>query len=303
MKRVLSISGGGMRGIGPVRILQEVEKRTNREIGDIFDLVVGTSTGGIVSCLVGAGVPMGDAANFYYEHGPKIFQSSLLEKASCGGGLWGARYESMDLASALTECLGNRMMREAKTRVMVTTVDDSGVSDMVKSWDPDWRDCPLSLAALMTASAPTFFAPATIMHDGKKMCYLDGGLVRNAPMACAIFEAGRLWYATGEQILVVHLGTGRPRKAERLPHGGGLAWAPRIFDAMTMADDSYDDYFCRTLEGFLPQFSYQNFDFTLPKFPAMDDARRETLDNIAAAAWHATLAEWKRFDAVLEALK
>ena len=288
-----------MRGIGPVRILQEIESRTSRNIGDIFDLVVGTSTGGIVACLAAAGVPMLQAREFYFEHGPKIFRGSFRRLAS-GGGMFGPRYDSMDLASALTECIGGTLMRQARTRCMVTTMTDLGSAEMVKSWDPEWADCPLSVAALMTSSAQTYFPPAKIMHSGRVQHYLDGGNVRNAPMACAAFEAGRLWASTGEDILLLHLGTGKPRNPDPLPHGGALAWAPRLFDAVTSGDDSYDDYFCRGLTEFLPQFKYERLDFMLPKFPAMDDASRVTLEDIAHTAWQATLADWPRFRRLIE---
>lgn len=127
----------------------------------------------------------------------------------------------------------------------------------------------------MTSAAQTYFPQAEISRSGKVERYLDGGNVRNAPMACAAFEAGRLWW--GEPILLVHLGTGRARNPKPLPNGGAIFWAAEIFDCTTNGDDSYDDYFCRGLEQFIPGFRYRRFDIDLAAFPAMDDAGAETL--------------------------
>lgn len=290
-----------MRGIGPVRVLQEIEARTSRNIWDIFSLIGGTSTGGIVGCLAGAGVPMVQARKFYYENGPCIFRSSL-RRVTSGGGLFSPRYDSADLQAALSSCLGSALMREAKTKVMVTTIDDLANAEMVKSWDPEWEDCPLSVAALMTASAQTYFSPARLMHEGKVQYYLDGGNVRNSPMACVLAEAVRLWFREGEDILIVHLGTGREREPRRLPHGGGLAWAPRVFEATTQADDSYDNYFVETFAEVLPQIHYCRFDFTMPELPGLDAVDSRTLGAVEDAAWHAVLREWKQFEKLIEEL-
>lgn len=305
MKRVLSIAGGGMRGVGPLKICFEIEKRVGRPLFEIFDLIVGTSTGGIVACLAGAGKTAEESKKFYYDHGPKIFSSNPLSKIGSGGGLLGTKYSSDNLINSLQACIGSVQMRDAKTRVMVTAMTDQRKAEMVKSWDSEWENCPLAIAALMTASAQTYFPPACILHQGEVVKYLDGGNVRNSPQACAAFEALRLWrdLIDLEGLFLLHLGTGKAREPKPLPKGGALSWAPCIFDFTTQADDSYDDYFCRGLSEIIPRFRYERLDFTLQKFPAMDDARASTLDNTAAAAWQSVLADWNRFEKNLELLK
>src|SRR5690349_15414460 len=108
MKHVLSISGGGMRGIIPARILVEVERRTGQPIADSFDLLAGTSTGGILACLTASpdALSAERAMEFYYERGPRIFQRSLLRDLYSGRGSVHTKYRGTALSTELTRCLG-----------------------------------------------------------------------------------------------------------------------------------------------------------------------------------------------------
>lgn len=296
MKRVLSISGGGMRGVIPGRMLVEIERRTGRPIAEGFDLIAGTSTGGILACLATTPrrVSAVEAMRFYYESGPRIFRQGW-RKALSMGGLLQTKYGNAVLSDELHQCLGGYRLGEARTRTMVTTLEARGRAEMVKSWEAEWRNLPFVSAALMTSAAQTYFPQASAMGG----FWLDGGNVRNAPMACAAFEAGQLW-GFSEPITLVHLGTGRKlrRNQKRLPNGGALGWVTEIFDCTTNGDDSYDDYFCKGLEKFIPGFTYHRLDVDLEEFPAMDDARKETLDDLVDQTSGMLAREWKTLDAI-----
>ena len=292
MKRVLSISGGGMRGVIPARMLVEIERRTGRMVHELFDLVCGTSTGGILACLATAGVPASSALEFYQRSGPRIFNAGWRQIYSAGGALH-TKYGNEILARELRASIGMGSIGSAKTRLMVTTLRNDRKAGMVKSWEPEWAELQLWEVALMTSAAQTYFPQAEISRAGKVERYLDGGNVRNAPMACAAFEAGRLWW--GEPILLVHLGTGRARNPKLLPNGGAIFWAAEIFDCTTNGDDSYDEYFCRGLETFVPGFRYRRFDVDLDRFPAMDDASERTLaglERLVELSMHTDREPW-----------
>lgn len=300
MKRVLSISGGGMRGVIPARMLAEIERRTGRMIHELFDLVCGTSTGGILACLAAAGVSAVDALRFYHESGPRIFNAGWRKLYSAGGAIH-TKYGNEVLSRELKASIGLGSIGSAKTRLMVTTLRNDRKAEMVKSWESEWAELQLWEAALMTSAAQTYFPQAEISRSGKVERYLDGGNIRNAPMACAAFEAGRLWW--GEPILLVHLGTGRARNPKLLSNGGAIFWAAEIFDCTTNGDDSYDEYFCRGLETFVPGFRYRRFDVDLEHFPAMDDASERTLaglERLVDLSMHTDREPW---DALMRALK
>ncbi len=301
MKAILSIAGGGMRGIGAVRILCEIERRIGRQIGDVFDFVTGTSTGGIVGCLIAAGVPMPRARGFYYESGPVIFAKSPVREIYSVHGAIHTRYPASALQRELRRCLGDKTMREGVCDLMVTSAERRRREVMVKSWKQEWQDIPLALAALMTASAPTYFPQAEFLHAGEECGYLDGGLVRNDPCACAGHEALMRW--RDEEIFHVSLGTGQPREVKPFPNGGALFWAAEVFDGKTTLDSRYDTRMCEDWEELhSPRYKHERFDFTLPRMPALDDADANVLNEIQDAAWHGVLREWPRFQAVLDNL-
>src|SRR4051794_19029634 len=74
MKRILSIDGGGLKGALPAAFLAEVEEATGKRIVDNFDLITGTSTGGIIAIGLGLGIPAREILRFYQSHGPAVFR-------------------------------------------------------------------------------------------------------------------------------------------------------------------------------------------------------------------------------------
>ncbi|NDA90811.1 MAG: hypothetical protein EBY20_07935 [Alphaproteobacteria bacterium] len=101
MMKVLSIDGGGVRGIIPARILQEIETRTNKPISKLFNIVSGTSTGGLLTLAItkpdGQGNPEFSAeylVRLYMERSKEIFaKPSIIRKIKTGFGLWGSKYD------------------------------------------------------------------------------------------------------------------------------------------------------------------------------------------------------------------
>jgi patatin-like phospholipase/acyl hydrolase len=272
MRKIISISGGGMRGIIPARVLAEIEHREKKQIFESRDLICGTSTGGILACLMGAGVSALKALDFYFQSGPKIFKSGALRNLYSAKGLIHTKYKSNILIEELKQAMGGEiLLKDSKTHVMATTVSNYGFAEMIKSWEHRFGMLPLWLAAQMTSAAQTYFPQAEAL--GEK--WLDGGNVRNAPMVCALVEALELW--PSEEIELLHIGTGVERKCSPLPDGGALFWAKEIFNTVTNADDSFDDYICRKMEKVIPNFTYKRFDISLEKFPPMDDASHKTL--------------------------
>ncbi|MDP4214290.1 MAG: patatin-like phospholipase family protein, partial [Bacteroidota bacterium] len=118
--RILSIDGGGIRGILPGTIISYLETAINkidpkgpRKIGDYFDMIAGTSTGGILSCLYlmpdengKAKYAAKDALNLYLNQGESIFKRTLLEKISSGGGVFHSKFHSTTLEKLLREYCG-----------------------------------------------------------------------------------------------------------------------------------------------------------------------------------------------------
>lgn len=250
MKRVLSIDGGGIRGLIPALILAELESATHQPISKLFDLVVGTSTGGLLA--LGVSMPehgnqpkhtASDLVNIYLNHGRTIFKRSFWKGVSSVAGLTDEIYSAEGLESVLEQYFGNTTMAQALTRCMVTTYNIQARTPLfIKSWQPKHSEIAMTEAGRATSAAPTYFEPAQITIQGVSHPLVDGGVFINSPAVSAYAEAKLLF--PNETIQVLSLGTGeltRPIPLREAKDWGKAEWlAPLlscIFDGVADASD------------------------------------------------------------------
>ncbi len=205
---ILSIDGGGIRGIIPAMILAEIERRTGRRIAEMFDLIAGTSTGGILA--LGLTVPQektGDRpryeasqlVSFYEEDGKEIFRSFWREVVSLHG-LMEERYPSEPIEAVLQKYLGAQTrLSQALTEVLITSYE-------IETCRPFFftrrkarakrgaRFNPLMWeVARSTTAAPAYFAPFQIKRSKRShlppLTFIDAGIFVNNPTLCAYAEA------------------------------------------------------------------------------------------------------------------
>ena len=130
MIRVLSIDGGGIRGIIPAMMLQDLEARTGKATADLFDLVAGTSTGGVLAMgLTMAGVDgrpkysASDLVRLYSEHGGEIFERSLWHKFRAVGSLMEEKYPAEGIEGVLGKYFSDARLQDALCDVIVTAYE------------------------------------------------------------------------------------------------------------------------------------------------------------------------------------
>src|SRR5215203_4325902 len=222
--KVLCIDGGGIRGLIPALVLAEIERRTGRRTAEMVDFVAGTSTGGILACALtrpGAdGAPLFSAeeiAEIYVEEGPRIFRRSLLKRIFSVEGWIDERYEDDGLDRALERYLGDALLSDALTDVLVTAYD-----------------FPLTQVARATAAAPTYFEPAEVTDRAGAHTYplIDGGVYAVNPSMCAYADVVAAGQADRLE-LMLSLGTGAHTHAytfEDARWWGQLAWARPALD-------------------------------------------------------------------------
>ena len=127
MRRILTIDGGGIRGTFPAAFLANLEKDLEHPIGRYFDLISGTSTGGIIAIGLAFGMRAADILKLYEDKGPAIFGQSnsglpgwLARRYRQSKWLfWGPKYSAKPLRDALNEALGQRRLGEAETRLVM----------------------------------------------------------------------------------------------------------------------------------------------------------------------------------------
>ncbi len=229
--RVLAIDGGGIKGYLAARLLEHVRV-------EAFDLVVGTSTGGILALALGAGIPPAEIAQLYRNHGEDIFTARWLGLVRQ---LWRPKYRATGLRTALEEVFGDRRVGSVGEgrHVLVTTYDlIRGQSFLIKSWKEDRALIPMVDAAMATSAAPTYFPP----HQIGGLELVDGGVFANSPGWIALTEARKLW--PGRPVELVSIGFGdkplgvKPGKSQGW---GALQWVRRIAPVfMDSAADTVD---------------------------------------------------------------
>lgn len=197
-RRLLSIDGGGILGTFPAAFLAGLEKDLPEPIGSYFDLIAGTSTGGIIAIGLAMGLRASEMLDLYEKRGPEIFGQGrgpfldiLLRKARLGRWFVLHKYDSGPLKAILEEILGDRRIGDANTRLLVPAWNPVARSVYIykTAHHPRLRNdykCLAVDAAMATAAAPTYFRQH-VTQDSVGMT--DGGTWANNPTALAVVEA------------------------------------------------------------------------------------------------------------------
>src|SRR3954468_13155684 len=190
-----------MRGLIPAVVLAEIEARSGRRTAELFDLIAGTSTGGILACGLTrpgeGGAPAFTAADligFYESEGPEVFHRSLLKRVESVEGYVDERYDDVNLNAALRRYLDGTRLSQAVTDVFITAYEiERRQAFFFRSsrarTDPTY-DFTYVDAARATAAAPTYFEPARRSDGAGAATYalMDGGVFALNPAMVAYAE-------------------------------------------------------------------------------------------------------------------
>ena len=211
--KILSIDGGGIRGVFPAAYLAELEKRFlgGTSIAEHFDMIAGTSTGGIIALALAKGMTAQAALDIYLNKGDRIFPSlkGAERIARSVKSISQPKYDQGALRSALEGEFGGELFGAAKTRCVIPCFEGlNGEPFIYKTpHHPDYvLDQHKSMVdiALHTSAAPTVF-PA-VHDDGYIM--VDGGLFANNPVMNALVDALACYDVPRENIRILSIGTG-----------------------------------------------------------------------------------------------
>lgn len=213
--QALALTGGGYRGLFTARALQAMEEHMGEPIGRHFDLMCGTSIGGIVALAAAFEVPMALVVQVFEELGQNIFRPHVFPATKAGKAidLWKysrkARYSAAELKATIGKLIDkDALLKDAIHPVAIPAVNvTQGQPQVFKTrhsieWSRDWR-YKVTDIALATAAAPTFFELAEVGGN----LYADGGLFANAPDLIAIHEAEHFFDVPIEAIRILSVGT------------------------------------------------------------------------------------------------
>lgn len=242
--RILCIDGGGIRGIIPAKMLAQIEQETRTPIWKLFDLIAGTSTGGILALALTIPADGADQVQAKYCASDviKIFTDDAAQifpyppAPFCHTDLdfmFHARYHASGIETVLKKYTGETRLKDTLKPIIITSYD----IEQAKAWFFSSQEAkrteeynfPMWEVARATSAAPLYFPPLQHVPPDLEQYNLlvDGGVAANNPAMCALVEAMSSFNQPQENILVVSLGTGQIRKPllyDSIKAGGVLQW-------------------------------------------------------------------------------
>ncbi len=240
-KRILSIDGGGIKGVFPASFLSSIEEVVDGKVADYFDLIVGTSTGGIIALGLGLGFSAKEILEFYEKYGAGIFKGNRFFKVFRHAAL--AKYNNTALKKALEETFGDRKLGESLTRLAIPSFNiETGEVHIYKTahnerFVRDYSE-PVVSVALATSAAPTFF-PTHTTSAGQPL--IDGGVWANNPIGLAVVEAVGVLGWKKDEIEVLSVGCTTESldvRRGRTIGLGWLYWGPKLADIFMASQSS-----------------------------------------------------------------
>lgn len=228
---ILSIDGGGLKGIFASGALAALERDYNTSLTRHFDLIAGTSTGGVIALALASGVRPGEVLDLYLEHAPRLFPRRWHPRALGRS----SRYQVGPLREMLESVLDDRTLGESPVRLTIPAFDLAS-NDVYLFRTPHAsrlrRDHLEKLVdvALATTAAPTYF-PA---HRMRGLRLVDGGIWANNPTMVAVVEALTTCGAGTDEVRVLNVGTTTEVKQrhKRLDAGGLFSWRKDAVDVI-----------------------------------------------------------------------
>ncbi len=307
--RILSIDGGGIRGIVPGQILISLEKKLQEQSGNkdarianYFDLIAGTSTGGLLTCIflcpdLKANIQRPlfsaeEAINLYFKHGQNIFDLSLWQRIKTADGLLDEKYDTKPLINALEEYLGDIKLSQLLKPCLITAYDIKRRStkfftshDAVKDDSQDYYAKDIARA---TSAAPSLFEIPNIKSlTNEDYPLLDGGVFANCPALCAYSEVRHKFPSnpTAKEMIILSLGVGYSKDEhdyEDAKNWGLIEWLKPLSEIMRNGICETVDYQLKQIfQAAKREDQYLRIDSEIKySSHSIDDASTENLENL-----------------------
>lgn len=233
--RVLSIDGGGVFGLGPARVLQYIEERTGKAAADLFHMVSGTSTGGIIGAGIALRVPARDIVKLYLEDAQHIFSRTLGYRIRSVDGWLAPKFQASGVERVYKKHFGSARLSDSELDLIVTAHDvKRSKPKLFESWNTSTDYLMRDTIRATSAAVPLL--PVAVVQDvdkrEPKLYCIDGSFAGAAnPVSIGLGQAYRR-YPNAERVVVVSLGTGydpTPLDAPSLHRWGILQFAKPLF--------------------------------------------------------------------------
>ncbi len=252
--KVLSIDGGGIKGLYSSTILEHLEKRYGEPCSDFFDLICGTSTGGLIALALSLKIPAAEISKIYSEHGKEIFPVQNRFLGIIRQTVWQGKYKEDSLKRVLSDLFGDKVLGESNNLLCIPTYSITDARPWIFKFDH--KEGGLSRdnnakyvdVALATSAAPTYF-PLSEIADYDYKQFIDGGVWANNPALVGFIEAFTYFVGNNKEYDSVHIlsvsslnnTAGKPTGLKR--RRSFLHWRDDLFETSMIGQNSFTHYF------------------------------------------------------------
>jgi uncharacterized protein len=317
--RILSLDGGGIRGIITCVVLKYIEEQLqeldhpNAKLGDYFDLIAGSSTGGLIAAILlfpdenkKAKFSVQEALDLYDKKGESIFNVSFWERLINPFGMFNEKISQENIEKQLKTFFGKLEIKDFIKPCLITSYDvESRKAKFFTSHDADdpIENFYAKDVCRATSAAPTYFEPAHIKSFyGQEFALIDGGVFANNPSLCAYSEARKIAfkkvlnneekinYPSMKDMIIISVGTGtvlRSYKFEEFKNIGKLKWVTPLIDILLSSNVETVNYHLHKMAQTLHKNDCENYHRLMPDLhnasPEMDDTSRENIQELIQA--------------------
>lgn len=290
--RILSIDGGGLRGIIPLMILKKIEEQQGKKIHELFDVIIGTSTGGIIACGltctkdgINPCLSVDQLIELYTTKASEIFpydKNFITKSIRLIKSVFKPKYSPKGLDNLLEHYFNDMMLSNTLTPIIVSSYDiKNNEVVMFKTRNAIWSDmynCKLKDVCRATSAAPTYYPSYSMIFNGKDRILVDGGVYINNPVMAAVSDALRNNKKLNiKNIKCLSLGTGVYSNSlgKKTKKWGLLEWATNISSIMMQSSSMSVEYESNEILNKCLRYQVIIDD---KKRKSMDDSRLETIN-------------------------
>lgn len=320
MTKILSLDGGGVRGVIPATWLKKLQSELGKKesLGRSFDYLAGTSTGSLLAAALALDINPDVIIDLYKTKGEVIFPGRVSRlwnriPRTFSEGFSAPKYSDEGLEKVLKSVFGNKKLGEVNVPTLIVSYDTLNREPVVfKSWKEEHKNLHIWEVCKSSSSAPTYFPAHLMTVEKQKRVLIDGGVVANNPAACILAEVMRRdkeikKFDSLEHIFLASMGTGQLTRRIDAKAGrewGALEWAIPIIDVLFDGNTDAVDYIVRNI---LTPNQYSRLQFELTPGKGMDDLDDASLTNLQAleraAQEHISNEGNKVFNELLLAMK
>lgn len=260
--KILAIDGGGIKGLYSAKIIEHLEKKFECHISNYFDLICGTSTGGLIALALSIKMPAEEIVKFYEEKGPIIFPSQGII-GPFKQVLFRGKYGDKNLRKVLKEIFQDKKIGDVNNLLCIPSYSLTDARPWVFKFDHPGKDFDykrlsrdnkafLVDVALATSAAPTYFPLTEISYYDHKQ-FIDGGVWANNPTMVGFIEALKFFVGKDKEfqkldilsISNLSLTGGRPPGLKR--HRAFVDWRNHLLDTFMNGQSFFTNYFMDTI--------------------------------------------------------